>query len=221
MGLATWVLIHRYRQRRERAADALTHQREMGQYGPNVTGSEGRAPLLHSMYSTGNVTGGSPPLSPLSPYADSYHSSPSSTHPHASPAPSSAETFHFPILSADGHLLPPAPASVRQVIGPRDDRPLPSPPAIEYSEHNDYADPYAPVTSSRPVVGLWPEHLSAAPDRTPSRPESPRSAASTPRLSPGLGYLQPQPQAAVYHRSFSSEGQYFGDEQDAGVARRW
>ena len=65
-----------------------------------------RAPLLSS------------PSEPYSPYADSTHSTPSSD-------------FHFPILSADGHLLPPAPASARRET----DRPLPEPP----------------------VVGLWPE----------------------------------------------------------------
>jgi hypothetical protein len=173
LGLAIWILVHRIRQRRERAADTAVEGRLPMSFHPR----EGHAPLLHSMYTT------SPTAPPLSPYADS-HSSGS-----GSPRTSPPSEFHFPILSADGHLLPPAPASASASIHARDaDRPLPAPPT--------------------PVVGLWPEHLSV-------RPDSPRSAASTPKLSPGLAYLEPQ--SAVFHRSFSSEGQYY--EQDIGVRR--
>ena len=50
-----------------------------------------------------------------------------------SPYSPTLENFHFPILSADGHLLPPPPASSRQSfidVNDSAERPLPSPPAV-------------------------------------------------------------------------------------------
>ncbi|WVR09172.1 hypothetical protein IAU60_006234 [Kwoniella sp. DSM 27419] len=79
-----------------------------------------------------------PPASPLSSTSssDSSHGAGSlysdSSSPRSLYSPSS-EAFHFPILSADGHLLPPPPASSRRSIvevNPfeSDARPLPSAP---------------------------------------------------------------------------------------------
>ncbi|WVW79194.1 hypothetical protein I302_101160 [Kwoniella bestiolae CBS 10118] len=66
------------------------------------------------------------PPSPLS--SDSSHFSSSSP---GSPYSPNSENFHFPILSADGHLLPPPPASSRKsFVEPSSPgaRPLPSAP---------------------------------------------------------------------------------------------
>ncbi|OXG78997.1 hypothetical protein C348_04132 [Cryptococcus neoformans Gb118] len=67
-------------------------------------------------------------LSPYSSESSSTSSCPSSPYSGYS---QSSRTFHFPLLSADGHLLPAPPASVRQSVKelfPVDERPLPSPP---------------------------------------------------------------------------------------------
>ena len=74
-----------------------------------------------------------PPLSPLSTNSSEFLRSDSSSstgsHSPYSPTP---ENFHFPILSADGHLLPPPISSRRSwvdVSTPTEgERPLPSPP---------------------------------------------------------------------------------------------
>ncbi|WRT68920.1 uncharacterized protein IL334_005902 [Kwoniella shivajii] len=87
------------------------------------------------------------PVSPMSSSSSSFHqnesmySGPPSPGSPYSPNP---ENFHFPILSADGHLLPPPPASSRQsFIEPTpSERPLPLAPAVP-------AVPlYAPVPKS-------------------------------------------------------------------------
>lgn len=57
-----------------------------------------------------------PPMSPIS--QESYHdssssSSSSSGHSHKSPMSDNSSQFAFPLLSADGHLMPPLPASSR------------------------------------------------------------------------------------------------------------
>jgi hypothetical protein len=221
----------------------------MGQYG--------RAPLLSASPYPGypGHTGSFAPTHspnpsvsepPYSPYADSHssHSHSSHSHSHGSQSLGShgsrtPSEFHFPILSADGHLLPPAPASARAIMGVEVnmDRPLPEPPAFSApSSSPNYEPPGSDVEQTRGtsrLVGLWPETLSLATrsyapyertevqdydvshekDQYPSYSSRPGSIMSTPRLSPGLEYGQVRPHRAVVHRSFSSEGQ----EYDLGV----
>lgn len=137
-----------------------------------------------------------------------------------SPYSPNPENFHFPILSADGHLLPPAPASAArsELLSPvPSERPLPSPPmetsAAQYAASFMPQRGYAPV-SQADVVGLWPEQLhgdigQANIRAIPQRPVSVSPALSaSPRLSPGLPYLQPQ--TATIHHSFSFEGEGAG-----------
>ena len=78
-----------------------------------------------------------PPLAPLSTQLSSRSHSSTSLESRSSCSPSS-ENFHFPILSADGHLLPPPPASSRHSSSDAngsdsDGRPLPSPPPATVS----------------------------------------------------------------------------------------
>jgi hypothetical protein len=105
----------------------------------------------------------------------------------------SSEGFHFPILSADGHLLPPAPASSRAFINSAQEsdlgsRPLPLSPADCSSVY--FSGPPKPSQWSvqsrheySPVVGIYPEG----------------------------NYVAPQPQRAVFHRSFADEGEEIAD----------
>ena len=120
-----------------------------------------------------------------SPELDSSSSYESHTSSSLSP---SSEGFHFPILSADGHLLPPAPASVGRAApdGDLGNRPLPlspadchahqiSPPTSQWSQHTKHG--------YFPVVGLYPEDQ----------------------------YGLPLAQRATVYRSFSAEGEEITD----------
>lgn len=111
----------------------------------------------------------------LSPMSSPTMSSPDPSMP-GSPYSPNPEKFHFPILSADGHLLPPAPASAARsahLISPvLSERPLPSPPMEQASSFSlrpispgstgshgssgSYG--YAQIGKDGPeVVGLWPD----------------------------------------------------------------
>ncbi|KAL7421179.1 hypothetical protein Q5752_004064 [Cryptotrichosporon argae] len=153
------------------------------------------SPVLPSAPQHTAYPGPHPPLSPSS-----------SSHSHGNPYSPDPETFHFPVLSADGHLLPPVPASSRPVSPTA--RPLPSPPQIyEQAQprlvhaptpHNPAArwsyradDELSSGHSEYvPVVGLYPTHSA----------------------SPSIEHVDeaPEPQSAVFHRSFSDEGQDLG-----------
>ncbi|KIR28309.1 hypothetical protein I307_03765 [Cryptococcus deuterogattii 99/473] len=112
----------------------------------------------------------SPSLSPYSSESDSTSSCPSSPY---SDYCQSTKTFHFPLLSADGHLLPAPPASARQSVKehfPAGDRPLPSPPQAKldlysfplesphhwtYESLPSYSSPIGDEQGIQPI-GLYP-----------------------------------------------------------------
>lgn len=95
-----------------------------------------------------------PPPSPLMGSEASYHdhgsssSSSSSSHSSArSPMSENSSQFHFPLLSADGHLMPPIPASSRQSWNITEGdlgsgRPLPSAPGSEAHGYETQEEAY-------------------------------------------------------------------------------
>lgn len=117
-----------------------------------------------------------PPVSPQMSSgsgSSSYHDSSSgssSGHSHTSPLSDQGSAFHFPLLSADGHLMPPVPASSRQQtwnISEGDlgsGRPLPNAPGTEeYGnanihendyEYEQYAYDYSPNPSYEGYEGI-------------------------------------------------------------------
>lgn len=126
-----------------------------------------RAPLIIAIdpQSTTSLS-----LSPYSSESDATSSCPSSPY---SGYCQSSHTFHFPLLSADGHLLPAPPASARQSVKellPVDERPLPSPPQAKlhlyspplgspphwtYEPLPDYLSPMGDEQGIQPI-GLYP-----------------------------------------------------------------
>ena len=110
-----------------------------------------------------------PPISPALSSVSSYHdsnsgsgSSSSSGHSHNSPVSDQGSAFHFPLLSADGHLMPPVPASSRAQTwnisdgdlgagGAGAGRPLPNAPGEAYDqeqyEEYQYQYQYSPNPS--------------------------------------------------------------------------
>ncbi|WWC64159.1 uncharacterized protein I303_106767 [Kwoniella dejecticola CBS 10117] len=177
------------------------------------------------------------PASPLS--SDSSHfSSPTPGSPY-SPNP---ENFHFPILSADGHLLPPPPASSRRSpveLADPSARPLPLAP----SSTSSTAPLYAPVPKSTERwsyrtpsedshANVYPAGLySGVEIRRDGSVEimrddygietaNIRSSPTISRVDHSLsGYA---PQRATFYRSLSAEGDdlsiydYVSDEQQHG-----
>lgn len=131
-----------------------------------------------------------PPPSPLSSYHDGSSgsaSSSSSDHSVKSPMSDHSSQFHFPLLSADGHLMPPAPASSRGswYIAEGDlgsgagtaGRPLPFAPGEEgerksqydYEYGYDYSpDPYESEHDHQAQAQAQ-THLIAPAPRTPKR----------------------------------------------------
>lgn len=201
------------------------------------------APLLGwgSQYLRRPQNGGGLDLSRMTSHSPSMSSS--SYHDPHSPVPSSpysvnSEVFHFPILSADGHLLPPAPASAARspsLISPvlSSERPLPSPPMETTGQTGVYA-PLRGDEEESAVIGLWPGQgysgesgYSAEAEADIGQMgfragrsvglspimESPASRA-TPRLTQAMGY--PRPQSAVIYDS-SNTPSYTYDERGALV----
>lgn len=93
-----------------------------------------------------------PPISPQmstgTGSGSSYHDSSSGSssdhsHSYTSPLSDQGSQFHFPLLSADGHLMPPIPASSRQQswnisegdLGSGTGRPLPYAPGVNENEN--------------------------------------------------------------------------------------
>ncbi|WVQ75438.1 hypothetical protein IAR50_005063 [Cryptococcus sp. DSM 104548] len=128
---------------KEQASSSFATQRPM---------SYANAPLM-TTYSQDNIPSLSPSLgyykgSGAESYKSSsdagsirsYHSQPSSHSSHSN----RSEMLYFPVLSADGHLLPPPPASARSAEYEYEEelRPLPSPPA---AGSDDGVSLYAPV----------------------------------------------------------------------------
>lgn len=121
------------------------------------------APSTFSFHSSTNIpqnTYQPPTRPPISPLAESYHdgsstsSSSSSGHSHKSPMSDHSSQFAFPLLSADGHLMAPVPASSRMswninegdLGSAASSRPLPAAPGspafyddyTEYQYQNEY-----------------------------------------------------------------------------------
>lgn len=161
-----------------------------------------------------------PPQQQQQPYRDNLrvdHGSQSSHSSHSAYSPR-PESLHFPILSANGQLLPRPPASSRNSyveandpFGPQ--RILPTPPPAQISE---------PRQLGRPV-----DQWQYVPEQTPSperenfynsRHHEPTEVLRDDRTRAYAGI--PQPQAATYHRSLSAEGEdmsepdYGSDEDD-------
>ncbi|ODN74673.1 hypothetical protein L202_07009 [Cryptococcus amylolentus CBS 6039] len=148
IGVTIAILIAIYARRyfrsrsREQASPSFATERPM---------SFAKAPLM-TTYSQDNIPSLSPSLgyykgSGAESYKSSsdagsirsYHSHPSSHSSHST----RSELLYFPVLSADGHLLPPPPASARPAEHDYEEelRPLPSPP----SDSDDGVSLYAPV----------------------------------------------------------------------------
>lgn len=148
-------------------------------------------------------------------------SSSSSTHSNHSLYSPVSENFHFPILSADGQLLPPVPASARRSwveasevdIGAR---PLPSPPLeappTAATLHKTSQGFHLPAQSEsagehRAIVGLYaevPYDLRDGAERYQARMRP--NVAASPTLSKnhsGAGFAAQQ---ATIYRSLSAEG---------------
>ena len=113
---------------------------------------------------------------PSSEEPPSDESSSNESHSPSSPYSDGSEHFAFPILSADGHLLPPAPASRRSYndanqAGDGSQRPLPSPPLVStspilsprpltakrFSYQPARSRSPSPERGRRPLFGLYPE----------------------------------------------------------------
>ncbi|OCF72574.1 hypothetical protein I204_06956 [Kwoniella mangroviensis CBS 8886] len=162
------------------------------------------------------------PPSPLS--SDSHSSQFSSPNP-GSPYSPSSENFHFPILSADGHLLPPPPASSRkspvELNSVGLDRPLPVAPA------SMAAPLYAPVPKSSQrwsyrtpsedshgyPAGLYSGveirgdgSVEVMRDDYGIETTNIRSSPTISRVDHSLGGYAPQPQRATFYQSLSAEG---------------
>jgi len=83
----------------------------MSQFAPSTFSFHGSMSQPQNTYQP-------PTRPPISPLAESYHdgsssSSSSSGHSHKSPMSDHSSQFAFPLLSADGHLMAPLPASSR------------------------------------------------------------------------------------------------------------
>ncbi|WVQ81532.1 hypothetical protein IAT38_003656 [Cryptococcus sp. DSM 104549] len=123
------IYAHRWRKSRAQDKSFQTSTRPMSSIGtPLIPHYAPYSPSLSSPYASSSASLHGP------------DSSSSSSSSHAPYSPNS-ENFHFPILSADGHLLPPPPASARRSVTEVDsyyteERPLPpqpSPPAPLYA----------------------------------------------------------------------------------------
>lgn len=133
--------------------------------------------------------------------------------PPPSPMPSS-ESFHFPVLSADGHLLPPPSPSATVGRSSRysvDTRPLPDAPLqFRTAGQSPRMDEPRRGAGQSPVIGLFPSEAALPPMRDVRRSRGTEYAAvpivaNSPQLEQSWGLYQPQ--SATYHRSFSAEGE--------------
>ncbi|OCF31362.1 hypothetical protein I316_06967 [Kwoniella heveanensis BCC8398] len=194
-----------------------------------------RTPLVYHASASASLSrqGSHLPSSPLESSSSSFHQqaeSPVSSPPSpGSPYSPNSETFHFPILSADGHLLPPPPASSRRSVEEHTlydpyARPLPPAPSV--------AKPtlYAPVPKS---TEKWSYHGGS--EESDSYPIGLYSGAEIPydgsieylreeeygadglsriMASPTFSFVQQsfgnhEPQRVSYHRTPSTEGDEF------------
>lgn len=122
-----------------------------------------------------------PPASPLSSYHDGSSSGGSSSSGHSVKSPMSehSSAFHFPLLSKDGHLMPPVPASSWSIhdgdLGGAGGmaygaRPLPPAPGDEqYYEEQEQEYQYAQYTPDPYNVGPQAQPQLVAP--TPTTPK--------------------------------------------------
>jgi hypothetical protein len=155
------------------------------------------------------VSAPSPEVPPSSQYHDSSSDSSHSTTS-GPPLSPNTEDFHFPILSADGHLLPPPITSRRSWIDASQipsDRPLPSPPLaqpevlspIPKTSKRWAYQPQDGLLSPEAIVGLYDGF-----DRdvgTGSINSSSRIITVEKQSSPH------RPHTATLHRTFSAEGE--------------
>ena len=151
----------------------------------------------------------------------------SSLYSHSSYSPYSPnpESFHFPILSADGHLLPPPPVSSHRSLGSQDDsgaRPLPTAPPVLSAiiapvpvtpQRWSYrASSLSPDEEEGDVIGLY----SGIEIRGDGSIEmlrddydvEPRGIAASPtiaRVHKPIGVFEPH--RATFYRSLSAEGE--------------
>lgn len=185
---------------------------------PSPQMTSAAAPLLSfsrpTLERAWHSTSSEPLYSPVSPSSSDYHDS-ASAHSHSSSSISSpnSDSFHFPILSADGHLLPPVPASSRSAhkeategdlglrplpLSPADQTASPSPslrqPDIQ-SKAGAAVRGYTPLPST--LVGLYPQDEQWE-----------------------LKLNSTAPQRATFYRSFSAEGEEMVDA-DVVDHRRW
>ncbi|WWC73221.1 uncharacterized protein I206_107187 [Kwoniella pini CBS 10737] len=139
-----------YRSRAKERAAQLAYEPKTSSMGTPLMRHAGSFASLPLSRQTSNVP---VPVSPLL-SSDSSHSTSSSTNP-GSPYSPNSENFHFPILSADGHLLPPPPASSRR-----------SP--IELIDPNARPLPLAPTSPNAPLYAPVPKSTERWSYRTPS-----------------------------------------------------
>ncbi|ORY26277.1 hypothetical protein BCR39DRAFT_262765 [Naematelia encephala] len=222
LGLAV-VYIRKYLRSRQ-SAKVLRHlpERPMSMMGtPLISVNSRFASSLSSLRGdTANF--------PLSTSPAELDSGSSDSHASSSLLSPSSENFHFPILSADGHLLPPPPASTRRswlVVSEADasTRPLPSPPLptsiVSPIPQTPKRFSYQPARSSSPsperpedTIGLYP----GVEIRQDGSVEILRDdyleshdTANVPAYRPAASSYHPSvaPQKALFYRSFSAEGE--------------
>ncbi|WWC91348.1 uncharacterized protein L201_006291 [Kwoniella dendrophila CBS 6074] len=138
------IFLHRfYRSRAKERALQISSESKVSGMGTPLMQHAG------SFASLSRQTSRAPP-SPIS--SDSSHfSSPTPGSPYSP----TSEDFHFPILSADGHLLPPPPASSRK-----------SP--VEVNDYSTRPLPLAPATSAAPLYAPVPKSTQRWSYKTPS-----------------------------------------------------
>lgn len=171
-----------------------------------------------------------PPLSPLSTNSSELRSDSSSSSGSHSPYSANSENFYFPILSAEGHLLPPPPTSSRRSwidARPSDlsERPLPTPPPVtspifapiprtpkRWSFGPTHDESLSPERKDSAVIGLYAGieiggdgSFELLRDDHDISPRGIRSSPTMTRVARKAGMYQPQ--RATFHRSLSAEGE--------------
>ncbi|WWD21062.1 hypothetical protein CI109_105543 [Kwoniella shandongensis] len=157
------------------------------------------------------------PSSPLSgSSSDMTHGSDSSSGTPSlySPYSPNPENFHFPILSADGHLLPPAPASVRSFVEVPIEpaaRPLPAAPLstvlVAPIPKSTQRWSYSPVSEGHGLFSGVEIRGDGSVEvvRDDYDIETTSNIMSSPTIS-RVSHQAYQPQQATYHQTFSAEG---------------
>ncbi|KAK8843416.1 hypothetical protein IAR55_007073 [Kwoniella newhampshirensis] len=159
------------------------------------------------------------PTSPLSASSSEMHGSDSGSSSASpslySPYSPNPENFHFPILSADGHLLPPPPASVRSLVEvpiepvtrPLPAAPLSPAPLLAPVPKTTQRWSYSPVSEGHGLLSGVEVRGDGSVEvlRDDYDIETTANIMSSPTVSRVPHHMY-EPQQASYHQTFSTEG---------------